>query len=361
MPLDAIGQFRHRVGRLWRRALDAAAWYVPSPPYKEISYIEAQAQAPDVPVDIVYTWVDASVADVPRVAVEESRESRHESRWISRDELKYSLRSVENYAPWVRRVYIVTNGQELPAWLDTAHPQLTIITHANILDKEFLPTFNSHVIESALHHIDGLSEHFLYMNDDVMLLRPVSAGAFFTREGKIRAPVTSARLPEKGIDAAESPAVWAAKNARDVIFAAAGVCFYRRFGHGVHPQRKSISQAAEHKYAHLYQSFRHNIFRAKTDLLCCSFLHYCEGFLQSVVEMVHDDCRHVRIRRATALSMYSRMLSEKGSARAAVCACLNDHVATDRILPEYEKHLQSFMVAYYPHPSRFEKVVRHAQ
>lgn len=86
---------------------------------------------------------------------------------------RYSLRSLEVNAPWIRNIYIVTNGQ-VPSWLDTTNPRVHIITHAMIFpNASFLPTFSSPAIEMNLHRIPGLSDYFIYFNDDVFLGRPV--------------------------------------------------------------------------------------------------------------------------------------------------------------------------------------------
>lgn len=82
---------------------------------------------------------------------------------------RYSLRSLEKNAPWIRHIYIVTNGQ-IPSWLNTDNPRVSIITHEEIFSEpDALPTFSSPAIEFNLHHIPGLSEYFLYFNDDVFL------------------------------------------------------------------------------------------------------------------------------------------------------------------------------------------------
>lgn len=105
-------------------------------------------------------------------------------RFTSRDELRYSLRSLERYAPFVRRVHLVTDGQR-PAWLDVDHPDLEWVRHEDVFpDRSHLPTFSSRAIESHLHRIPGLSERFLYFNDDVLLARPVTARDFFDEEGR---------------------------------------------------------------------------------------------------------------------------------------------------------------------------------
>ena len=77
-------------------------------------------------------------------------------RFEDNDELKYSLRSLEKHAPWVRNIYVVTNGQ-MPSWLDLNHPRIHLVTHEEIfLNKSHLPTFSSPAIESHLHRIKGI-------------------------------------------------------------------------------------------------------------------------------------------------------------------------------------------------------------
>ena len=109
-------------------------------------------------------------------------ESYQSNRFADYEQLRYSLRSLEKYAPWVRRVYLVTNGQ-IPHWLNMDHPKLTLVTHEEIFDdRRSLPTFSSPAIESNLHKIAGLSEKFLYFNDDIMLGTEVWPEDFYTRQ-----------------------------------------------------------------------------------------------------------------------------------------------------------------------------------
>ncbi|KAK3088613.1 hypothetical protein FSP39_021285 [Pinctada imbricata] len=102
------------------------------------------------------------------------------SRFEDNEELRYSLRSIERFAPWVRHVYIVTNGQ-IPHWLNLEYPRVSIVTHQELFpNKTDLPTFSSPAIESHLHRIPGLSQKFIYMNDDVMFGKEVWPDDFFT-------------------------------------------------------------------------------------------------------------------------------------------------------------------------------------
>ena len=99
-------------------------------------------------------------------------------RFRNNDELKYSLRSVEKYAPFFRKIFLVTNGQ-VPDWLDTSYEKLVLITHDQIFtNKSHLPTFNSNAIESHVHRIPGLAKNFILFNDDFFIGKKASVEDF---------------------------------------------------------------------------------------------------------------------------------------------------------------------------------------
>lgn len=143
----------------------------------------------DFDIDLVYLWVDGKDPAwiTKRNALigvsEEGSAVNCDGRYADNDELRYSLRSVAAYAPWIRKIFIVTDGQR-PRWLKSDHPKIEIIDHKDILPADVLPTFNSVVIEHAIHNIPGLSEHFLYANDDMFFNREVRPSDFFDPEGR---------------------------------------------------------------------------------------------------------------------------------------------------------------------------------
>ncbi len=104
------------------------------------------------------------------------------NRFANNDELKYSLRSVAMYAPWIRKIFIITDDQ-VPVWLDTSNPKVKIIDHKDILPAESLPCFNSCLIGHYAYRTPGLAEHFLLGNDDTYINREVAPGDFFTSDG----------------------------------------------------------------------------------------------------------------------------------------------------------------------------------
>lgn len=100
------------------------------------------------------------------------------NRFRDWDLMRFWFRGVEQFAPWVNQVFFVTNGQ-MPKWLNTAHPKLRLVQHRDYIPEQYLPTFNSNVIELWLHQIPGLSEHFVLFNDDMFLTAPVGPEDFF--------------------------------------------------------------------------------------------------------------------------------------------------------------------------------------
>ena len=139
-------------------------------------------------IDLVYLWVDGNDPKWQakrnaffRKKVENSS-SNFNGRYANNDELKYSLRSIERYAPWFRKIFIVTDDQT-PEWLNIENPKIKIIDHKEILPHESLPCFNASVIEHFLHKIPDLSEHFLFSNDDTFFNKTVMPTDFFAEDG----------------------------------------------------------------------------------------------------------------------------------------------------------------------------------
>ena len=95
--------------------------------------------------------------------------------------LKYWFRGVEKFAPWVHKIHLVTSGQK-PEWLDLNNPKINLVYHKDIIPPQFLPTYNSVVIERYIHKIPGLAEHFVYFNDDFYIINNLPEERFF-RDG----------------------------------------------------------------------------------------------------------------------------------------------------------------------------------
>lgn len=136
-------------------------------------------------IDFVITWVNGAdsrwkqeknncMKQFCLISETDDRTERYRDWGI----LPYWFRGVEMFAPWVRKIHFVTWGH-LPEWLNVDHPKLHIVKHTDYISEKYLPTFNSHVIEWNFHRIQGLSDNFVYFNDDMLLLNTVKPTDFF--------------------------------------------------------------------------------------------------------------------------------------------------------------------------------------
>lgn len=150
------------------------------------------------PVDAVVAWVDgndpahrAKLDACLRALGQPPRGGAAPTRFDDAGEIEYCLVSLLRFAPWLRRIHVVTAGQVPPALprlqASAWGGRLRLVDHAEVFAgyERFLPTFNSRAICSMLWRIDGLAERFLYLNDDFMLLRPLSRSDFFADDGKV--------------------------------------------------------------------------------------------------------------------------------------------------------------------------------
>lgn len=147
----------------------------------------SSAERPPAPapgsIDVVYTWVDGAAPGYQQLLARHARTRFDADPSRTRDNLdliRYSIRSLERFAPWVGRIFILTCRPQVPAWLNRAEPRVQVIHHDEIMDGADLPTFNSLAIVSHLHKIPGLSSRFLYVEDDMLFLSPVTPADFIS-------------------------------------------------------------------------------------------------------------------------------------------------------------------------------------
>ena len=136
-----------------------------------------------IPVDAVYLWVDDTDETWRRKKAEfdhSSADADSASRFREFGELQASLRLLARNAPWIRKVFIVTDAQTPHLEAASAYPfEIVIVDHTDLLPKKFLPTFSSRALTANLHRISDLSEAFIYMNDDTFIAAPSSWNDFF--------------------------------------------------------------------------------------------------------------------------------------------------------------------------------------
>lgn len=146
----------------------------------------------EAPIDAVITWVDGSdPAHAARLRsyLEQTGGARpaaaDPTRFNDAGELEYCLASILRFAPWIGRIHIVSDRQ-VPKLMQRLAgtpfaDRVGIVDHREIFaeHEQYLPTFNSRAIITALWRIPGLAERFLYFNDDFALIQPVQPRDFF--------------------------------------------------------------------------------------------------------------------------------------------------------------------------------------
>ena len=131
-------------------------------------------------IDFVVMWVDGNDLSWQdkMLSYKETSEQSNPTRFRDWNIFKYWFRSIERFAPWVHRVFLITDNQ-IPSWININYSKLKIIDHKDFIPAEYLPTFNSHTIELNIHRIEGLSEHFVVFNDDTFINAPITPEYYF--------------------------------------------------------------------------------------------------------------------------------------------------------------------------------------
>ncbi|EFH6525606.1 capsule biosynthesis protein CapC [Escherichia coli] len=291
------------------------------------------------PVDVVFTWVDDK-DPIWVASYNHSRETyfgdtglhgKDPSRFSNHDELKYSLRCVIKYLPWVRNIFIVTDNQR-PAWLDINYDKrVKIIDHREIIPEKYLPTFNSHVIEAHLHRIKDLAEHFIYFNDDVFVARPLPVGHFFKNNGNASLFVSQKSLNTMHKKGIVTPTLKASLRGRKLLA--------RRFNgelldsplvHTYVPLRKSLYHKCWEAFEYDITSFLSNKFRSDNDLNLATFLVPWFAYLDGSAILARDICYYFNIRSPAAAGYFNALEASKKNNTLPHSFCANDFNTKDK-------------------------------
>lgn len=307
-------------------------------------------------IDIVYLWVDGSDSNWIKkkaentILYDNSTESNCKGRYADNDELKYSLRSLEKHAPWVRNVYLVTDNQ-IPAWLNTQNEKIKIIDHTQILPEVALPCFNAVVIEHYLYKIPDLSEHFLLANDDMFLYRNLNPDYFFAPDGYPYIRLKK-RFLGKYRNIVRKLIGLQPGHYRQMIVDAA-VRVEKKFGkyysgvphHNIDAYRKSdFCNAAEHVFKHEVDSTAGNHIRNYNDLSRAAFSYYA-------LAINHAHLLYVNHNQSSRLLPNKHNMSEYLKKHSPDLFCIND---SQRVTDEHRKAIKPLLEVLFPNKSSFE-------
>lgn len=112
-----------------------------------------------------------------------SQEPSHHIATLESAELRYMLRSIAEFAPWVRRIFVMVPGGEQPNFVPPNSRYIEVVTHAQVMPRKYLPTYNEHAVQCYLDRVPHLSEHFIFMNEGMFFGAALSPWDFFTNTG----------------------------------------------------------------------------------------------------------------------------------------------------------------------------------
>lgn len=331
-------------------------------------------------IDLVYLWVDGSDKkwraekdkwlEIIKGQKPVYTDAAIDARWRDNGELKYSLRSVDMFAPWVNHIYIITGFGQVPEWLNTAHPKITIIPHEQIFPSDALPTFNATAIEMCIPNIPNLSEHFLLMNDDLFFNRALSPRYFYDRHGRARIRFSNHHRHNPDIN------IWKTQvdeYTQTLILSAQFI--HRIFGknvykyrpsHGIDPYIKSswIECICHPDIAPQIAAQKYNKFRTNTEIQRWMFNLY--DLIHGRAKFIHSRARKFtrhKILNAIYNTIFAPWIynspvvcSDTVSARRAILGapifCINDSRDTNETTL---KNNALFMAERFPNKSQYEK------
>ena len=310
-------------------------------------------------IDIVYTWVDGQDPYWQEARSKFCRiysplisinDSNVKNRFRDREELKYSLRSVYQFANFVNHIFIITY-QQVPSWLKP-HPKITIIDHQDIFAcKDDLPTFNSHAIEANLHRIPNLSEKFLYLNDDMFFGSKVVPADFFTADGKIKVFHSPKSSPDGEIIPGEITYRSAWKNTNRLLNENFVVEDRYHLVHAPYALKKKLMHQTERWFPAVFRSVSSHKFRLSSDYTITNGLvqYYAHYTNQSEKSQITNHT--VWFGSDYKRNIYQLMDLIKKRYKTF---CIEDTDSKDMEMNELA--LKQFFETYFPKPAPWEKI-----
>lgn len=277
-------------------------------------------------IDLVFSWVDGNDPEFQRQRAKRIKKyvvgsgDDADARFRQIDELKYALRSVYLFAPWVRKIFIVTDSPR-PGWL-AEHPSVQLVRSEEFFSRpEVLPTHNSQAVETQLQHIPGLSEHFLYSNDDMFFGRPVQPAMFFSPGGVTRFIEAQTRIGLGDSDPERSGYENAARVNRRLLHERYGRLITRHLEHAATPLRKSVLLELEREFPDEFARTQASRFRSSADIsVTNSFYHYYALMTGRAVQQRDARVRYVDTTARADLDSLKGLLKR----RNVDFFCLND-------------------------------------
>lgn len=309
-------------------------------------------------MDVVYTWVDDTFAGYGELLGTHAKSKHDSNANRTRDNLnllKYSLRSLERFAPWHGKVFLFTCRPQIPSWLKVSHPDLVIVHHDEVMPPDLLPTFNSFSIVSFLHKLPGLARRFVYFEDDMILMAPTARSDFEADDGRLIYHLKG-ELPLAGKnDHKMSPWNAALSNNAGLLDAVSGAKRHQRVAPYPKPFDIGDWQDALLRWPDVFARTRRARFRSHDNIapevLLPVYLVETGKALRAPENLTHSRLRYMGLENFALWNRLRLAAARKGS---QAFLTLNDNFGNSP-RPNAQDVVRRFLESVLPEPSRFER------
>ncbi len=306
-------------------------------------------------IDLVYTWVDGNDTKWQEEKSKWEQElnfpdsALNKCRYIDNEELRYSLRSVYYNAPWINKIYIITNGQ-IPKWLDISHPKIQIINHSEIMPYEALPTFNSEAIETCLANIDGLSEYFIYANDDFFVYKQVAEDFFFNSKGEPILRLVPQNWKERNY--IKNLYCYNINYSIKLVANKFGKEYHYEICHNIMPYRKSYFLACRECFKEYFEKTTFAKFRQKDSVQRIIIDLYTLAIGRGELKTSKMRSKYFKIETAYIGLSDRKKMKKRLKINSPTLFCINDN---ENAINMNRKNLAGFLESMFPKPAPWEK------
>ena len=315
----------------------------------------------DFPIDVVFTWAGTQGVEKAAQFLDNQENMANYAadpmRFLDNNELQYAVNSVLRNMSWVRKIYIVSDG-EVPDFIQklshNEQQKIQVIAHKQIIEEQYLLTFNSHVIEAHLHKIPDLSEHFIYFNDDIIPARPLRRTHFFQTNG-----LAILFASNKSLNDIEKTYSKPKKAAGKTATMQANLNVYQLLKqkypqhqfdtllvHSAKALTKSGFEQAWHLFEDEIKAFLPNKFRGANDLNLAAFLVPHLLYAEKQAMFWTELCDYFDIAIPMASTHYKNLLHKKKLGFTPHSVCVNTY-KSDRIQSNFKENLNHFLNNYF--------------
>jgi hypothetical protein len=289
-------------------------------------------------VDLVYTWVngeDIAWQERRRQAEGGSQkesntlDSSQSARYISDCDLLFAVRSAIRYFTDIGKIYVVTD-QQTPQILGPLLDRVTVVDHRDIFPEDVsTPTFNSHVIGAYVHRIQGLSERYLHLNDDICFGSALCAADFFDEYGRNHQFLSTAvSLPFEAKGKHTVAVNAAGVNNRRLLQEKLKVFAFRKFQHAALPTLRSVMFQMEQDLPEAWAATRCNRFRSLKDYSIAGALYQQYAAAKGCAVSASIRYAYFDTKNADSLKGVKVLLQDDW--RRPQMFCVNDTLTTEK-------------------------------